>query len=57
MGSILLPKVGCAIKTTDHETTNAGSFFINFGREYVGSGDNYRTLPTGREGEEKHESL
>lgn len=42
----LLPKVACAIRTAVHETTMVTPFFTNFGREHVGSGDQYNLLVT-----------
>lgn len=45
----LLPKVGCAIRTSVHETTGVTPFFVNFGREHVISGTQYQPGPEGHE--------
>lgn len=37
----LLPKVGCAIRSSVHEATGLTPYFINFSREYVSSGDQH----------------
>lgn len=39
----LLPKVGCAIRSSVHETTGLTPFFVNFGREYISAGDQHQT--------------
>lgn len=38
----LLPRVGCAIRTATHEVLKLTPFFVNFGREHIISGDQYR---------------
>lgn len=38
---LYLPSVGCAIRTSKHETTGYSPFCVNFGREYVSCGDQY----------------
>lgn len=40
----LLPKVGCAIRSSVHESTALSPFFANFGHEYHASGKSYDYL-------------
>lgn len=37
----LLPKVGCAIRTSAHEAIGMTPYFVNFGREHIVSGNQY----------------
>lgn len=39
-----LPAVGCALRTCKSEVTGFSPYYINFGREYVGDGREYRHL-------------
>lgn len=41
-----LPSIGCAIRTCRSETTGFTPFFINFGREYIADGMEYKYLLT-----------
>lgn len=36
-----LPSLGCAIRSAKHEVTGQSPYFVNFGREYVGTGKYY----------------
>lgn len=36
-----LPEIGCALRTSTHETTGLTPFFINFGRNMILSGEDY----------------
>lgn len=36
-----LSAIGCAIRSAKHETTGYTPFYVNFGREYTGSGNDY----------------
>lgn len=45
--SLYLPKVACAIRTAVHEVTNCTPYFINFGREYIVSGNLHKDFELG----------
>ena len=60
----LLPKVGCAIRTSVHEATGLTPFFINFGREHKSSGNDYDhplveadSVPTSRRAVEEFKNI
>lgn len=36
--------IGCAIRTSKNETTGFTPYFVNFGREYIGDGNQYNYL-------------
>ncbi|XP_018572005.1 uncharacterized protein LOC108911524 [Anoplophora glabripennis] len=40
--------IGCAIRTSKSETTGFTPYFLNFGREYVGDGNEYQLLLEGQ---------
>nr|CAI5866728.1 unnamed protein product [Callosobruchus analis] len=40
-----LHKIGCALRTSTHETTRLTPYFVNFGRNMMLSGDDYKVGP------------
>lgn len=39
----LLPKVGCAVRTAQHEVTGLSPYFVNFGREMILTGTDHQS--------------